>query len=174
MNLTMWQSIGLTLLLLLAHALLRRIIRKSLLALAQTKQVSENRVIYVAHVFHFLQGCATLLILAGVWGLDFSRLVVLASSFFAVLGVAMVAQWSILSNITASITIFFAFPYRIGDRIRILDKDDSVTGVITEIGLFYVRVRDDNGDLVTYPANLILQKPVRRLEGKEPEPLQPE
>lgn len=107
-------------------------------------------------------------------GLDFSRLVVLASSFFAVLGVAMVAQWSILSNITASITIFFAFPYKIGDRIRILDKDDSVTGVITEIGLFYVRVRDDNGDLVTYPANLILQKPVRKLEGKVAEPLQPE
>ncbi len=48
-----------------------------------------------------------------------------------------------------------------------------MTGVITEIGLFYVRVRDDNGDLVTYPANLILQKPVRRLEGKEPEPPSP-
>ena len=95
---------------------------------------------------------------------------VLASSFFAVLGVAMVAQWSILSNITASITIFFAFPYKIGDRIRILDKDDSVTGIITEIGLFYVRVRDDNGDLVTYPANLILQKPVRRLEERRLSP----
>ena len=78
------------------------------------------------------------------------------------------------NNITASITIFFAFPYKIGDRIRILDKDDSVTGIITEIGLFYVRVRDDNGDLVTYPANLILQKPVRRLEGKEAESTQPE
>ncbi|HEH9441027.1 TPA: mechanosensitive ion channel [Aeromonas sobria] len=172
----MWQSIGLTLLLLLGHTLIRRLIHKSLLALGQSRQVSENRVLYVAHVFHFLLGCATLLVLvlAGVWGLDFSRLVVLASSFFAVLGVAMVAQWSILSNITASITIFFAFPYRIGDRIRILDKDDSVTGVITEIGLFYLRVRDDNGDLVTYPANLILQKPVRKLEGKLAEPLQPE
>ncbi|MGL4508332.1 MAG: mechanosensitive ion channel domain-containing protein, partial [Aeromonas sobria] len=49
-----------------------------------------------------------------------------------------------------------------------------VTGVITEIGLFYLRVRDDNGDLVTYPANLILQKPVRKLEGKLAEPLQPD
>ncbi|WP_336989295.1 mechanosensitive ion channel domain-containing protein [Aeromonas hydrophila] len=171
---TTWESFGVTLLLLLGHTLVRGLIHKSLLALAQTRQVSENRVLYVEHVFHFLLGCATLLILAGVWGLDFSRLVVLASSFFAVLGVAMVAQWSILSNITASITIFFAFPYKIGDRIRILDKDDSVTGVITEIGLFYVRVRDDNGDLVTYPANLILQKPVRRLEGKGVDPLQPE
>ncbi len=90
----MWQSIGLTLLLLLGHTLIRRLIHKSLLALGQSRQVSENRVLYVAHVFHFLLGCATLLVLAGVWGLDFSRLVVLASSFFAVLGVAMVAQWS--------------------------------------------------------------------------------
>jgi len=163
-----------TILLLLGHTLIRRLIHKSLLALGQRKQVSENRVLYVAHVFYFLLGCATLLVLAGVWGLDFSRLVLLASSFFAVLGVAMVAQWSILSNITASITLFFAFPYRIGDRIHIIDKDDSVTGVVTEIGLFYLRVRDDNGDLVTYPANLILQKPVRKLEGKAAEPLQPE
>ena len=171
---TTWESFGVTLLLLLGHTLVRGLIHKSLMALGQSRQVSENRVLYVEHVFHFLLGCATLLILAGVWGLDFSRLVVLASSFFAVLGVAMVAQWSILSNITASITIFFAFPYKIGDRIRILDKDDSVTGIITEIGLFYVRVRDDNGDLVTYLANLILQKPVRRLEGKEAESTQPE
>lgn len=170
---TTWESFGVTLLLLLGHTLVRGLIHKSLMALGQSRQVSENRVLYVEHVFHFLLGCATLLILAGVWGLDFSRLVVLASSFFAVLGVAMVAQWSILSNITSSITIFFAFPYKIGDRIRILDKDDSVTGIITEIGLFYVRVRDDNGDLVTYPANLILQKPVRRLEGKEAESTQP-
>lgn len=99
---TTWQSFGVTLLLLLGHTLIRSLIHKSLLALAHTRQVSENRVLYVEHVFHFLLGCATLLILAGVWGLDFSRLVVLASSFFAVLGVAMVAQWSILSNITAS------------------------------------------------------------------------
>ncbi|MCS3456723.1 mechanosensitive ion channel domain-containing protein [Aeromonas rivuli] len=170
---TLWQSFGLTLLVLLAHGLIRRIIRRSLLVLGRSKQVSESRVGYVEHVFHFLLGSATLLVLAGVWGLDFSRLVVLASSFFAVLGVAMVAQWSILSNITASITIFFAFPYRIGDRIRILDKDDSVTGVILEIGLFYVQVRDDQGDLVTYPANLFLQRPVRRLESS-PHPQVPD
>ena len=61
-----------------------------------------------------------------------------------------------------------------GDLERAFEKAETVTGIITEIGLFYVRVRDDNGDLVTYPANLILQKPVRKLEGKVAEPLQPE
>ncbi|MGL5949412.1 MAG: mechanosensitive ion channel domain-containing protein [Aeromonas sp.] len=171
---TIWHSLGFTLLLISSHALLRHIIHKSLFALARSKQISESRVLYVSQVFHFLLGCATLLLIVGVWGLDFPKLVVLASSFFAVLGVAMVAQWSILSNITASVTIFFAFPYRIGDRIRILDRDDSVTGVILDIGLFYIRVRDDSGDLVTYPANLFLQKPVRRIDGKNYPALQPE
>ena len=88
---TTWESFGVTLLLLLGHTLIRGLIHKSLMALGQSRQVSENRVLYVEHVFHFLLGCATLLILAGVWGLDFSRLVVLASSFFAVLGVAIQA-----------------------------------------------------------------------------------
>ena len=49
---------------------------------------------------------------------------------------------------------------------------DTTEGFLGRV--YYVRVRDDNGDLVTYPANLILQKPVRRLEGKEAESTQPE
>ena len=44
---TMWQSFGVTLLLLLGHTLIRSLIHKSLLALAQSRQVSENRVLYV-------------------------------------------------------------------------------------------------------------------------------
>ena len=60
---TTWESFGVTLLLLLGHTLVRGLIHKSLMALGQSRQVSENRVLYVEHVFHFLLGCATLLIL---------------------------------------------------------------------------------------------------------------
>ena len=63
---TTWESFGVTLLLLLGHTLIRGLIHKSLMALGQSRQVSENRVLYVEHVFHFLLGCATLLVLAGV------------------------------------------------------------------------------------------------------------
>ena len=58
---TTWESFGVTLLLLLGHTLVRGLIHKSLMALGQSRQVSENRVLYVEHVFHFLLGCATLL-----------------------------------------------------------------------------------------------------------------
>jgi small-conductance mechanosensitive channel len=90
---------------------------------------------------------------------------VFLSSAFAVIGIALFAQWSILSNITASLIIFFAFPYRVGDRIKILDKDDDISGIVDEITLFHVIVRKDD-DLISYPNSLILQKAVVKLTEK--------
>ena len=154
---TTWESFGVTLLLLLGHTLIRGLIHKSLMALGQTRQVSENRVLYVEHVFHFLLGCATLLILAGVWGLDFSRLVVLASSFFAVLGVAMVAQWSILSNITAFLVIFFQHPVKIGDHIKVRDAEHDLEGELVDITYFFTHIRTSAGSTVTLPNAVFLK-----------------
>jgi small-conductance mechanosensitive channel len=92
------------------------------------------------------------------------------SSVFAVLGVALFAQWSILSNITASLIIFFGFPYRVGDKIKVMDKDDDISGVIEEISLFHVLIRRGD-ELITYPNTLILQKGViknpKKAEVKE-------
>ncbi|MBE8568554.1 mechanosensitive ion channel domain-containing protein, partial [Vibrio sp. OPT46] len=92
------------------------------------------------------------------------------SSIFAVLGVAFIAQWSILSNITASFLIFFVFPYRVGDRIKVVDKDEDICGEIQEISMFHVLIKHDNGNLITYPNNQILQKAVLKLAKNKPEP----
>jgi len=58
-----------------------------------------------------------------IWGVNFRDLGVLLSSVFAVIGVALFAQWSILSNVTAGVIIFFSYPYKIGNMIRIMDKE---------------------------------------------------
>ena len=50
-----------------------------------------------------------------------------------------------------------------------LDKDDSVTGYIEEITLFSVQLRDDQGNLATYPNNLFLQRPVVKIEAESQE-----
>ena len=84
------------------------------------------------------------------------------------MGVALFAQWSILSNITASMIIFFGFPYRVGDRIKILDKDDDMSGIIEEISMFHVILRREDGNIVTYPNTLILQKAVLKVEHPLP------
>ena len=94
--------------------------------------------------------------------IGYAQVSIFLSSVFAVLGVALFAQWSILSNITASLIIFFGFPYRVGDNIKVLDKDGDIQGIIEEIDLFHVLIRV--GDvLITYPNTLILQKAVVKL-----------
>ena len=95
-----------------------------------------------------------------IWGVNFKEIGLLFSSVFAVIGVAMFATWSILSNVTAGIILFFSFPFKIGDRIRILDSDFPEEADILDIKAFHLYLRKDNGELVTYPNNLLLQKGV--------------
>ena len=95
-----------------------------------------------------------------IWGVNFQEIGILFSSVFAVIGVAMFASWSILSNVTAGIILFFSFPFKIGDRIRILDGDMPDEADILDIKAFHLYLRKDNGELVTYPNNLLLQKGV--------------
>ena len=95
-----------------------------------------------------------------IWGVNVKELALVFSSVFAILGVALFATWSILSNITAGIILFFYFPFKIGDRIRIQDKDFLEEAIIEDIKAFHVHLVTDEGELITYPNNLMLQKGV--------------
>lgn len=113
-------------------------------------------------------------LLSFAWGVGFSELSLIFSSAFAVIGVALFAIWSILSNITSGIIMFFSFPYKIGDTIRIHDKDLPIEAEIEDIKAFHLHLRTSEGELITYPNNLILQKAVslihirnRSDEGKD-------
>ncbi|WP_116768882.1 mechanosensitive ion channel domain-containing protein [Maribacter litoralis] len=109
----------------------------------------------------------TIVALTLVWSVNYQDLGVMLSSVFAVIGVALFAQWSILSNITAGVIIFFSFPFKIGNTIRILDKElldpnnsDLDKFVIEDIRAFHLHLRRSNGEILTYPNNLVLQKGV--------------
>lgn len=106
----------------------------------------------------------TILIEAFVFGAEFRDLAVVFSSVFAILGIALFAIWSILSNVTSGIIMFFNFPYKVGDKIEIHDKDFPITAIIEDIRSFQLHLRLENGDLVTYPNNLMLQKAVTLIE----------
>jgi small-conductance mechanosensitive channel len=99
-----------------------------------------------------------------VFGAQLKDLALVFSSVFAVLGIALFAIWSILSNVTSGIIMFFSFPYKVGDKIQIHDKDFPIEAIIEDIRAFQIHLRQDNGDLVTYPNNLILQKAVTLVE----------
>ena len=97
---------------------------------------------------------------AFIFGTEFKDLALIFSSVFAVIGIGLFAIWSILSNITSGIIMFFNFPYKVGDKIEIHDKDFPITAIIEDIRAFQLHLRLEDGGLVTYPNNLMLQKAV--------------
>lgn len=122
----------------------------------------EQRIIYIKKFFILLLFSVLCVAVAIIWGFDIRGVLIFTSSFFAVVGVALFASWSLLSNITSGIIIFFSFPYRIGNKITIIDGDHSITGEIIDMTLFHIQLKDKEGGEVYYPNNLIIQKPVMK------------
>lgn len=133
---------------------------KTIKRIGRISDINQARTIMVKRYIIF--GLSSILVIALIliWGVDFRELGLIVSSVFAVIGVALFATWSILSNITAGIILFFYFPFKIGDRIRILDKEFPEEAVIIDIQAFTINLKKDNGESLTYPNNLILQKGV--------------
>lgn len=109
---------------------------------------------------HLFTSITALILLAAIWGLKQDEITVFASSVLTVLGIAFVAQWSLLSNITSSIILFFNHPLNIGDSIKILDKDYLIEGEISDLTYFYVHLVTPEGELMTIPNTVFLQSAV--------------
>lgn len=137
--------------------------KKILFGIAKRKQVPEKRIYYINRFFNLFYIITALFTIAFVWSVDIEGLSLIASSVFAIIGVALFAQWSILSNVTASIIIFFTFPAKVGDRVRILAGDNTVEGRVREIALFQIEIIDDDGNIILFPNNLLLQNPVVKI-----------
>jgi small-conductance mechanosensitive channel len=101
-----------------------------------------------------------------VWGVDPSEMVYFLSSILTVVGLAMIAQWSILSNITSGIILFFSHNIKLDDTIIVIDKDYEIEGRISDIGLFFVILKTTKGEVITIPCNVFIQKMVKKQAPK--------
>ncbi|NAZ52470.1 mechanosensitive ion channel [Vibrio toranzoniae] len=157
----MWfKQAGLGLLLIVLYWVIKRLGQNWIEALAKNKRVALKRKQSVLKCFNITLFLLFTAIFTIILNLGFGNISLFLSSIFAVLGVALFAQWSILSNLTASVLIFFVFPYRIGDKVKVAEKDEDISGVIIDITMFHVILRHSSGNIITYPNNLILQKGV--------------
>ncbi len=141
---------------LITNALIRKIGRKS--------NLNDARINLICRYVSVTLFLIAMLAEAFVFGAEFKDMALIFSSVFAVIGIGLFAIWSILSNITSGIIMFFSFPYKVGDKIMIHDKDFPIEAIIEDIRAFQLHLRQDNGDLVTYPNNLMLQKAVTLVE----------
>ncbi len=120
-------------------------------------------------VIKYIQLLITILAIIGlivVWGVQKKDIFLTLSSVTTVVGVAMFAQWSILSNITSGIILFFFFPFRIGDIIQVHDKDFPIQAEIEDIKAFHIYLKTNEGERITYPNNLLLQKGISIIKTK--------
>lgn len=153
-----YQKIILTIIILVLFVFLHFLAKNIITRFGKKSGISRGRIKVVLKYIDWFWVMLCGLLLITLWGVDKRQILLVLSSIFAVIGVAMFAQWSILSNVTAGIIIFFAFPFRIGDRIRIIDKDNSIEAEITDIRSFYTLLKTDEGERISYPNSLLLQK----------------
>jgi len=133
----------------------------------KTHSNADHKVSHIFRVMNFAINTVALIAILIIWGVNPTNLFLALGSVFAVIGVALFAQWSILSNITAGIILFFSAPFRIGDTIRILDKDMPIEATVVDIFTFYTHLRTIDGELHIFPNSLLLQKAIAVVEDDE-------
>ena len=109
-----------------------------------------------------LLGILVFVFLMLIWGIKQSDLVVFLSTTLTILGVAFFAQWSLISNITSTLIIFFNHPIKIGDHLTIMEKDYEIEGVLNDIGVFFVTIKTKDDKKITMPSNIFLQKMIKK------------
>ncbi|MFY9242551.1 MAG: mechanosensitive ion channel domain-containing protein [Polaribacter sp.] len=146
---------------------IRLFITKSLRKIQVRFGFQKARILMTTKITTILIYMLVIVIIAFIWGVDEKQLVVYISSLLTILGIAFFAQWSILSNVTASLILFVNYPVKIGDSITILEKDNNVTGEIKDIGAFFITLKTPEKELVTIPNSVILQKNIKYYPAEE-------
>jgi len=147
-----------TIVLICITILLRFVSTRLIKHYAKSSEILEHRTNLVAKYNSIFISILFIIAVFIIWGVQTKDIFLTISSVITVVGVALFAQWSILSNITSGIILLFTFPFKIGDTIKIHDKDFPIEAEIEDIRAFHTLLRTKEGELITFPNNLLLQK----------------
>lgn len=147
----------------IAYFLTKNIINKSL----KKTQLERTRRKIIIKAINLLVAIAVIIIIGSIWGLEQNEIAVFASTILTAFGIAFFAQWSLLSNITSSILLFFNHPMKLGDTIKVLDKDAPFEGEVIELTYFFIHLKTEKGEIITIPNSIVLQKSISVLSKQE-------
>lgn len=152
-----------TFVILVIYLLLRGMSNKLIAKNLSKKLIQESRGIIIRKAIKLILITLCVALLLIIWGVNQSDLAAYVGSILTVVGVAFFAQWSILSNITSSVIIFFSHSVRIDDVVIIMEgKDYEVEGKVMDIGLFFVTLKTAEDQEITLPNNIFIQKMVKK------------
>lgn len=148
---------------LVSYLILRFGLIKAIGRAAHKHAYKADRVNGIRKLANFMLFVIAVFLLFFVWGIDQSKLILFITTMLTVLGVAFFAQWSIISNITATLVVYFNHPAKIGDTVEIYDKEYPIKGTIHEIGLFFIIISSEEGEKTSIPCNVFIQKMVKKV-----------
>lgn len=134
--------------------LIDRTVTKSLLHKTRGKIIKK--------ILKILLALVVIVFILIVWGVDQSELFKFMASVLTVIGIALFAQWSHLSNLTSGVIIFFNHSVKLDDTVSVIDKDFEIEGRISDIGLFFIKLKTKQGEEVSLPNNIFLQKMIKK------------
>jgi small-conductance mechanosensitive channel len=147
---------------LLLYFLLRIAIGKLIDRTVSKHLLQKTRGKIIKKIIQIVLAAVAIIFILTVWGVNQSELFVFMASVLTVIGIALFAQWSHLSNLTSGIIIFFNHSVKLDDTIAILDKEFEIEGRISDIGFFFVKLKTKEGEEVTMPNNIFLQKMIMK------------
>lgn len=150
-----------TIIFIVATILLRLLVVKSLKRIQTKFGFQRSRIVVTNKVVSILFSITLVVLISFIWGVEKKELLLFISSFLTIIGIGFFAQWSILSNITAGLILYFNYPVKIGDKITILEKDNNITGKIVDIDAFFITLKTPENKMITIPNGIILQKTVQ-------------
>lgn len=150
------------------YMVLRGTIYKLIEKTLSEKLFYNARGVIIKRAINFILLLLGLSVITLIWGVNQADLAVFVGSVLAVVGVALVAQWSLLSNVTSGIIIFFNHNVKIGDSIVIMEaKDYIIEGKVTNIGLFFTTLQTVEMEEISLPNNIFINKSIRKKEKAE-------
>ncbi|MEJ2059708.1 MAG: mechanosensitive ion channel family protein [Gammaproteobacteria bacterium] len=154
----------------LGIAVIQRLVRQSLARLQRRIPLSLDTVLVLQRLSAGVLWTVLLLFLLHLWGINVSGLWAMLVSVLAVIGVGLLAVWTMISNITASLFIWIWRPYELGQQIEILPE--GFKGRAVDRNMMFTEVREDDGNILAIPNNLFFQRIIRRSPDGSQEPIE--
>lgn len=171
-----WGVLGLRILLIalvvVATMLILSTGRRLILNLQEARSIPDSVVLPIRRTLRWTILLLAFILALQLAGFSMSTIWAAIGGILALLGVAFIAVWSVLSNIACSLMLMIFKPFRIGDVVEIVDDPggSNVGGRVIDVTLMYVILREDGDEgspaFIQVPNNLFFQKVIRRRTGR--------
>lgn len=168
-------AVGILAILLVAW-LLRLLVRRLLHRLGRHYTLPASIEMAIRRLSNFIIWLAAVLAILKQLGAEPGMIWAAFTGFAAVGAVAFFAAWSVLSNIFCAFLIFTTRPFRLGDKIELLENGEKpgLKGSVIDINLIYTTLQEIGGPvegtLMQIPNSLFFQRGLRRWRDGESVP----